>query len=769
MKPINVLAVCLMLSVAAYATDPVVLSFNRTGTTASDVSITVEGIDGVTAQLESVSHSLKELDSSTIICPNINGNTSPTIELVFNINGMSEDFTFNNVGLNIWALNASGGTQSSSDGKTRQFNVSVALDDSEIASQTNLDPAAGVENAYKYWYLTTGEIQTATSSMKLTLTITTGSENVGCFFGLENISLSYVEEVEEDHTLTDGIYTIKWKNNTTYYMCEGSENTLFVDSYSNTNKIFWELISTGNENCYYIRNTVTGNYIASCNNKASSASVIYTSDTPVEYYIGYSTATSGENLGCYWMSSTDCSTYSKESDNTRALNKDGASTNVITWIANTGYVGSYWTLAASEDLYEINAFKASPAIGTITTEYYILNTEGKVYTPDGTWDDIAHTERTQRWYFVGTSNNDGGYQVVAVANNAPLNEGTLYKVSGTNGEAPYTMTDADGNVLFSDVTFKAGRSAFALANQIYQMPCGSTSDIWIAQVVIGNEIYYPAGSIGDDGIVYETASKPSNKYVMYSREQMRVTPGSTCALAVKLSDTPSSDYKMVLCIDWNRDGYFEYTEELTCAKSIALSINVPEDAVTGKTRARLRLTDNGIVEPDGDVSGEIFDFLFDVAETSDDVVAPVVKVNDPARGTASWSDGVATATCLGNASFLYWQEKMHIIDVNATYEIAASTTPREITAVFSVNTEDLDDIETSILSTVDHSASIVFDGATISVENASEVKAILLFTVGGVQAAFKQGNNLSVAGMTSGMYIVKAITNIGVVSSKINL
>lgn len=778
MKLINTLALCLMTSVAANAADSLVLTFSRTGTSASDVSVTVDGIDGVTAEMTSVSHDLKELGNSGILCANVNGNTSPTITMSFAIMGLTSDFTFNDVGLNLWALNASGGTQTTNDNQNRQFNISVSANDAEITSYTDLDPAAGVDGANKYWHLTTTSDVAGTSPLNLTLTITAGTANVGCFLGVETITLNNVADGETavdpepetpETTLAAGIYTIKWKNNTTSYMSESTNNAMVVTSYATTSKIFWELIPTGNENCYYVRNTATGNYIGSCNKTASASSTITTTETPVEYYIGYSTSTSGDNVGCYWMTSTDCSVYNTESSNTLALNKDGASSNIITWTAATSNVGSYWTITASEDLFELKPFNSSDAIGTIATEYYIVNSEGRVYSPEGQWEEMDPLTRGQRWYFVGTSNKDGGYQIVSVIGNTPLNDGACYKVEGTNGDAPYSFVDSEGNKVFSDVTFLTGRSSFALASQIYQMPCGSVGDVWIAQAIVG-DIYYPTARKVGKRIVYDkVTSQPSDKYTIYSRESATVNPGSTCDVAITLSSEPSEDYKMVLCLDWNRDGYFEYTEEIECAKSMTATINVPADAQLGKVRVRFRLTDNGLLEPDADVNGNILDMMLNVVEGSDEVVDPVISVNDPNRGTAVWENGIATATRLGNASFLYWYENRHIISVTSEYEIAASTTPREITAFFSVNTQSLDGIDEVLLSTIDNSASINFDGNTISVENANEVKVIVLFAVNGSQAAAKNGNDLSVAGVASGVYIVKAVTDNGVASSKIKI
>lgn len=772
MKSATLLAASLLTAAAVNAADPVDLSFSRTGTTAADVTVTVAGATGATAQVSALSHALKSLTNAAIICPDVNGNTSPTINISLTVAGLPADFKFNTVGLHVWALNAAGATQQTNDNKNRHFNVSIAANNDNIASFTDLDPAAGVTGANKLWTVSTTNDVTAGNPLTLDITITKGTDNQGCFFGLEHVQLSYVEPegpvdpvdpVDPTGTKT---YTVKWKNNSQLYMAQGNNNAVVAMGYGVTNRIFWDFIPTENPNCYYIRNSVSGKYLGSCNKTASSASTISVGDTPVEYYVGSTTATSGDNAGCVWLSSTDCSVYNVEGDNTRALNKDGASSNVITWIAKPANVGSYWKLTESENLYEIRPFTPSAAIGTPLAEYYIVNAEGKVYTPAGTWEPKNAIDRAQRWYFVG--NAAAGYQIVAVSNNTPLNGGTAYKLTATAGEAPYSFIAPDGSTLLGNITFAAGRSAFALACQIYQIPCGSTGSCWIEQLTAG-DLRYPMGRKVGKTIVYDKASRPANKYVILSRDAATVNRSSACPLSIELNAAPADNVKLILCLDWDRDGYFEHTEELECAKSITSAINVPADAATGKVRARLRLTENGLTGPDDDVVGEVLDIMLDVTDPLDEAIDPVVKVNDPLRGTAEWADGIASARPLGNALHLYWLDGARLASVEAEYAVASSPNPRTLTAVFSANTNPLSGIDSATLAKTDSDARIVFDGKTVSVENAAEVKGIMLFTVSAARAAATAGNNLATDALAEGIYIVKAITDKGVASAKIRI
>ena len=102
---------------SAAANDIVSLKFNRTGTDAASVAVSVvdgEGnaIEGASASLTSVSSALRATAgsiTSSIVCPNANANTSPTITMTFTVAGLPEGFVFNKLGLHIHALNGQNG------------------------------------------------------------------------------------------------------------------------------------------------------------------------------------------------------------------------------------------------------------------------------------------------------------------------------------------------------------------------------------------------------------------------------------------------------------------------------------------------------------------------------------------------------------------------------------------------------------------------------------------------------------------------------------
>lgn len=351
-KKLSLLLLALASIVSSFAAEDVVrLQFNRTGTNAESVTVNVldaqgNAISGATATLTS-SHNLKgtaNAVTAAIVCPDVNGNTSPTIQLSFTVKGLPAGFSFNKLGLHIHALNGGSYYQETGDGMKRQWNVSAAAGSSEpFASLSDIDIAAGISGAHKMWEVAAKEAVAvdANGNLTLTLTITKGTTNNGCFFGLSEVALSTANKV----------YYISWKNTGANFITESKNGDLSVTGKNSGKMQFWKLVPTSKKHCYHIQNVVTGNYIGSCNKTPGSSSRVTTSASAVEYYVGATAATSGENAGCYYFSSTDCENYADESKGPRALNKDGASDYIITWQAGSSRPGSYWKLIETTDTF----------------------------------------------------------------------------------------------------------------------------------------------------------------------------------------------------------------------------------------------------------------------------------------------------------------------------------------------------------------------------------------------------------------------------------
>lgn len=150
----------------------------------------------------------------------------------------------------------------------------------------------------------------------------------------------------------DTYYHIVSKNNDQAYMTEEKSGAIVVKGYTPAVRCFWQFVPTDREGCYYIKNATTGRYIESTNKQPASASTISTSETPVEFYVGKNTTEGTPTFGAWYFSSTDCDNYADATKSPRALNKDGASSNIIVWTAGQSDRNSYWNIVETDYLYD---------------------------------------------------------------------------------------------------------------------------------------------------------------------------------------------------------------------------------------------------------------------------------------------------------------------------------------------------------------------------------------------------------------------------------
>lgn len=800
-KPIISAATLLLCSpVATHAENDVTLTFNRTGTAASDVAVTVEGVGGATATLTSASHAFKATASnvtSAILCPNVNGNTGPTITMEFTVSGLPSTFKYNTVGLDIHALNGANGYQSPDDNKTRNFNVSIETGNSsstleEFGFLNNIDIAAGVGttgNVHKVWDCEGSGMTSATDPLVIKLTITKGSANEGCFFGLSSIKFSDgndspvtppdpidpdPEPVDPFDPAAGKIYNIKWKNNTESYMTAVGSG-MEIAAYNTSSMCFWQFIPTDNENCYYIRNTANGLYIGSCNMEPSSSSKVKLSATPVEYYVCLSASSYGENKGCYYLSSTDCANYNSETSQARCLNKDGASESIITWKTGLSNYGSYWTLVETENLYEVRPFEPAAQIGKNTYNYLILSGEGKALSHDMKWEKKTNAPEF-KWYFVGSSNAEGGYQIVNADNHQPINDGSRYSVS-TADNGLYAFTAPDDTPLTIDgvsaFNFRSFRNQLSSVLQLYTIPCGSTSTNFIKKMTIeatANTLYYPMPEIDGNEVTYPVASRPADKYTILSRDVLRLN-ADPFDVDIELNSNPTANLNCRLFMDWDCDGDFEDYVELEPARTMHATVTPTFVKDSGKCRMRLRISDNGLKDADDEIAGQAIDFMVQFSREASANVDPDVKVNDPVRGTASYDKATSTANAVakGTSLFIAWNEGHRVIGTESTVNIAPSPFKRVLTAIFSPNL-DLSGIETTITNSADGSVTITNHDKTVNVASDSDILHILAFdTTGALAARSAQSDTLWLGDLPAGIYIIKVITAKGVAAKKIIL
>ena len=353
-------------------------------------------------------------------------------------------------------------------------------------------------------------------------------------------------------------------------------------------------------------------------------------------------------------------------------------------------------------------------ISTTTTpvEYYVC--------PEATFDGAYRFTSTNCANYFDTSktpvglNKNGSNSYIITWDAGTTNAGSYWDVLPT--EFDYDTDGAQAQSLHSD---------YARSAQIYFMPCGSHySSYLVRKLHLGGdavlkELDYPC--VTWSGSTKKSGTPVTNTWwTIFTTDKAQVTPGSELQIDISLGKAVPEGYLAQLCFDWDRDGVFEDVKTIDnpLSKTLAYAVSVPANAKEGQSRMRFRLTDNGLTDPDDEVSaGQILDCIIETA-------APVelsaerdltVCVNDPNRGTAVTTSTTpeepgtenanldevgtegslatieagdrvtATATPLGNARFLCWLEGRIVVSTAAVYEFEF-VRPTHLKAMFSVNT-----------------------------------------------------------------------------------
>ena len=277
MKKFLLSIAAVFLTMGAMAQTSYSLKFDRNRTTTKDgLTISVinpkgEVVEGVNATLTELSHDFMETKgdsyNDTIICPNANANTNPTIKLKFEITGLSTGFNLNTIGLDIHPLNNVGNTQSNTT--NRKWNVGVNINENLFGELQDVDIAygapynTGMTYAHKTHYIENANGVATKGSVAIELTITRGTDNPGCFFGLSEIILAgEIEEViepEPEPTPVAAFYHLSGKNLTADELMTKTEPTyIAIKGLANKNNEYWNYVS-GDENTstqYFNQNAI---------------------------------------------------------------------------------------------------------------------------------------------------------------------------------------------------------------------------------------------------------------------------------------------------------------------------------------------------------------------------------------------------------------------------------------------------------------------------------------------------------------------------------
>lgn len=153
------------------------------------------------------------------------------------------------------------------------------------------------------------------------------------------------------------------------------------------------------------------------------------------------------------------------------------------------------------------------------------------------------------------------------------------------------------------------RSEYSKRLGIYMLPCGNKGTAYLKSLSI-TKAHKP--------LHYAAAAQPSNYYNMVRSDSAVVFEGSTFELSYETSGL-TADYTVSVYFDWNKDGIFEERQDFLSNAEGKAEITLPTTAVLGRSRMRVRITDNSLEEADDDVNGMVYDFQLFTIKSPEDI------------------------------------------------------------------------------------------------------------------------------------------------------
>lgn len=654
------------------------------------------------------------------------------------------------------------------------------------------------------------KINTQGASAKAIYAVGTGGWSIMYVYDVTNVDWDAVEPEPENplKPVTDGVfsedkyYAINRMNMDGAFMVENNAGELYTTTFQNTERVFWKLIPTGKENCYYVQNATTGRYVQST--KQNLSAQIPMGSNPVEIQIGKDTKSGAATNGAsfYYFCSTD---QTNIPSGALGLNLNGSKpgANVVAWSASSGNQNSYWTVSETEYTYEAQIVPLVASFDKVASaaKYALVASDGQwMAAENGT---VVLTERGSEnkyaWVFVGKSNKTEGIYLVNMTEPAKAltldAEGNYTFAEPENATrwfvaekefngvprlvfVPFDQKDeADAPYLTvggaSDFVLGNYRSTYSLMAQVYTLPCGILDNGYLTALNI-------TGEQVQKELNYAATAKPTNYYTLYTTEKATVSVGQKFNLAATVAQM-DENVTLYVYFDWNRDGMFETMYTYNSA-DVAEEISVPEDAVVGKSRMRVRITNNALADAEDDAVGSIYDFIVNIAEPQAQRTITVAP-NDPERGVAGIRIGeeslqsytcdygqelTVVATPNDKLEFIAWKDNRTVVSTEKEYSFTV-TENADLVACFSPNSTIATDIQSADVDQNNFVYEIQQGDQNIQVITDAEVKMVYIFAVDGTQVRKAAGKKVSVAGLSQGTYIVKVVTAAGDGSKKVSL
>lgn len=239
-------------------------------------------------------------------------------------------------------------------------------------------------------------------------------------------------------------YVISNRQDANAYMQDNSTGIVAIGSFNGNS--YWYLEATGNADCYYVKNAVTGNYMQSTN---TSGQAVATGTTPLEICVKHCSAEDQNGDVIYGFASTDQGTYDFTSG-TIGANRDDTRVQGYAAVAGTNHK-SFWKVVEQAMPQPITGLSSpyagvAPAVGS---EYYLYNVKtGKWLgdnhvNTDGSWTSHGELGPRGRDIELKAGNADGRFILnPKLNNNHSINGSNLYMDTG-DGETNWVFTPVD--------------------------------------------------------------------------------------------------------------------------------------------------------------------------------------------------------------------------------------------------------------------------------------------------------------------------------------
>ena len=257
-------------------------------------------------------------------------------------------------------------------------------------------------------------------------------------------------------------YTIHRNGNTSAYIYQNG-NVMGTGSLSSEKSFWWILEPTGKEDCYYIKNATTGDYVQSSVQTLSS--LVPMGKEPVEFQIKKDETPGATTAGYYYMASTD-QKISVATDGTLGLNF--GPNGVVAYYIRTGRGNSYWQIEESEYAYNPPHVETTNYARSIQLYSVPCGSLGKAYLSAA---DVEGTDILTPLHFAASA-SPAHHHLIYTQENVGVRQGGKLPISITvanGGKAirAFAYADWDRDGVFEQSTeFAQGKASFSLPSDV---------------------------------------------------------------------------------------------------------------------------------------------------------------------------------------------------------------------------------------------------------------------------------------------------------------